>query len=235
MDIDATTTALVTGANRGIGLAYARALLARGAAVYAGMRHPEDVDVTALFGSAASRVHALRLDVTDTGQVDAAAAQARRVSLVVNNAGIALQQSLVDGDMAKIRAEFDVNVFGTLNVVRAFAPVLARAGGGTIVNMLSALALRTYPGATSYAATKAALWSMTDGIRLELAAQRTRVTGVFVGSVDTDMMAGYDVPKTDPGEVAATVLDAVQRGCDEVFVDDVARRSIQSLRSRSTT
>lgn len=213
MKID-ESVALVTGANRGLGWHIARELLTRGAKVYATARDPDRV---ALPGATV-----LRLDVTDDGSVDAAAAAAGDVTLLVNNAGAATFSNLVDGDLDSIRLELDTHFFGTLRMVRAFAPVLAGNGGGAIVNVLSALSWVTYLNATSYSAAKAAQWSLTNGVRLELAAQGTAVTGVHLGAADTDMMAGWDIPKLDPAFVASTVVDGVARGDLEVLVDSAA-------------
>ena len=206
------STALVTGANRGMGRHFAQQLLERGAAkVYSTARNPERVDLEG--------VEVLRLDLTDPDSVAAAAAAAGDVTLLVNNAGIATGTNLL-GDLDQIRLEMETHYFGTLSVVRAFAPVLAAGGGGAIVNVLSALSWFSVEGANAYAAAKAAEWSMTNGIRLELAAQGTQVTGVHVGAVDTDLMAGYDGAMADPADVVRIVLDGLEADQMEVVVDD---------------
>lgn len=211
----AGSVALVTGANRGIGRRFASALLERGAAkVYATARDPHAVDLAG--------VEVLSLDVTDPGSVAAAATAASDVTLLINNAGVATYTNLVDGDLAKLRLEMETHYFGTLNVVRAFAPVLRAGGGGAVLNMLSALSYVAYDGANGYAAAKAAQWSLTNGIRLELAAQGTLVTGLVVAAVDTDMMAGSEVPKHRPEDVARAGLDAVEAGVWEVLVDEAS-------------
>lgn len=211
MDITGSV-ALVTGASRGIGRHFAGQLLERGAAkVYATARRPERVDLPG--------AEVLRLDITDPDSVAAAAAAAGDVTLLVNNAGIATGTNLL-GDLEKVRSEMETHYFGTLSVVRAFAPVLAAAGGGAIVNVLSALSWFSYDGAAAYAAAKAAEWSLTNGIRLELAAQHTQVTAIHVGAVDTELMAGYDGPKVDPAEVVRAALDGVEAGSLEVIVDE---------------
>ncbi len=204
--------ALVTGANRGIGRHFAAQLLERGATkVYATARRPEQIDLDG--------VEALRLDVTDTASVTEAAAAARDVTLLVNNAGIGTGTNLL-GDLDKLRLEMDTHYFGTLSVVRAFARILAHGGGGAILNMLSALSWFSFDGVNGYAAAKAAEWSLTNGIRLELAPQGTQVTGVHVGAVDTDLMVGYEGPMMDPAEVVRIALDGLQAGKLEVVVDD---------------
>jgi NAD(P)-dependent dehydrogenase (short-subunit alcohol dehydrogenase family) len=221
MDITGSV-ALVTGANRGLGRQFAQQLLERGATkVYATSRRPELIDVP--------DVEVLRLDVTDPESVAAAAAAAGDVTLVVNNAGISTGANLVTGDLAEVRREMDTHFFGTLGVVRAFAPVLARNGGGGIVNVLSALSWFSINGANAYAAGKAAAWSLTNGVRIELTGQGTQVTGVVLGAADTDMMAGYDGPMSSPADVVRTALDGVQAGDWEVLVDDWSRHVKASL------
>ena len=205
--------ALVTGANRGIGRHFAEQLLQRGAAkVYATARTPGKVDL--------ADVEVLALDITDPASVASAAQTSSDVTLLVNNADIATGTNLVTGDSASIRLEMETHYFGTLSVVRAFAPVLAANGGGAIVNVLSALSWFSYDGANAYAAAKAAEWSLTNSIRVELAGQGTSVTGVHLGAADTDIMAGYEGPMIDPALVAKAALDGVQDGRLEVLVDD---------------
>ena len=206
------SVALVTGANRGIGHHFTRQLLERGAAkVYATMRTPEVVELPG--------VEVLRLDITDPASVAAAAAAARDVTLLINNAGISTYQNLVTGDLEKIRLEMETHYFGTMNMVRAFAPTLAGNGGGAILNVLSALSWMSYDGANAYSAAKAAEWSLTNGIRLELAGQGTTVAALHMGSTDTDMMAGWDIEKNDPADVVRTALDGLAAGELEILAD----------------
>lgn len=205
------TTALITGANRGLGHHFAAELLARGATVYAAAREPATIDLPG--------VRPVALDVTDPDAVAAAADLAADVDLLVNNAGISTGSRLL-GDLDGVRAEMDVNFWGALSMVRAFAPVLAANGGGAIVNIASALSWFAAPGAGAYAVSKAANWNMSNALRLELAAQGTRVTSVHLGLADTDMAAGLQGPKTDPAVVVRTVLDAVEAGDLEVVVDE---------------
>ncbi|MBW0252865.1 SDR family oxidoreductase [Cellulomonas sp. PS-H5] len=205
------TTALITGANRGLGRHFAAELLARGATVYAAAREPAAIDLPG--------VRRVALDITDPDAVAAAAALATDVDLLVNNAGISTGSTLL-GDLAGVRAEMDVNFWGTLSMVRAFAPVLAANGGGRIVNVASALSWFAFPGSGAYAVSKAANWNMSNALRLELAAQGTQVTSVHLGLADTDMAAGIDGPKEDPAAVVRRTLDAVEAGDLEVVVDD---------------
>ncbi|MDY0892325.1 SDR family oxidoreductase [Frigoribacterium sp. CFBP9030] len=221
MDIQ-DQVALVTGANRGIGRTFVEELLARGARkVYATARRPETIDIPG--------AEVVRLDLTDPASVTAAAEAAQDVTLVVNNAGISTGAGLLTGDMTEIRREMDTHYFGTLGVIRAFAPVLAANGGGGIVNILSALSWFAAPGSGGYAAAKAAEWNMTNALRQELAGQGTLVQGVHLGAADTDIMAGYDGPKIDPRDVARAALDGVAAGEIEVVVDDWSRMVKDSL------
>ncbi|MFF4309323.1 SDR family oxidoreductase [Streptomyces sp. 900105755] len=211
------SVALVTGANRGIGLAFCRALLARGAAkVYAGVRRPENFTEPGPVP--------LRLDVTDPEQIAAAARTASDATIVINNAGIQGGPPLLEGSLDGARQELEVNYLGTWAVSRAFAPVLAANGGGALVNMLSVASWRSTWRFPSYAASKAAQWSVTNALRVALREQGTLVVGVHVGWVDTDATAAVDEPKTDAAEVAARTMDAIVRDEPEVLVDETARR-----------
>ncbi|WP_030437742.1 SDR family oxidoreductase [Actinoplanes subtropicus] len=202
--------ALVTGANRGLGREFATQLLARGATkVYATARRPELVDVPG--------VEVLPLDITDQASVDAAAAAATDVTLLVNNAGVSTGANLVGGDLDLVRREMDTHFWGTLRMIRAFAPQLS---GGAILNVLSALSWFATDGAGGYAAAKAAAWSLTNAVRLELAAQKTLVTGLHLGAADTDMMAGFDIPKSAPADVVRQALDGIEENRLEVLADE---------------
>jgi NAD(P)-dependent dehydrogenase (short-subunit alcohol dehydrogenase family) len=215
MDIN-NSVALVTGANRGLGRAFAQRLLERGARkVYATARRPETVDLPG--------VEVLALDVTDPDSVRAAAAAASDVSLLVNNAGISTGTDLVTGSMDAVRLELETNTLGPLGLIRALAPTLAANGGGAIVNVLSAMSWFGVNGANAYHLTKAAAWAMTNGVRLELAEQGTLVTAVHLGLADTDMSAGWSVPKLAPSDLADAVLDGVEAGSAEVLADQWSR------------
>lgn len=216
------STALITGANRGMGRHFAQQLLDRGAEkVYATARRPEGIDLPG--------VTPLALDITDPESVAAAAAAAQDVTLLINNAGISTGVNFLGSDLATVRLELETNFFGPLHVIRAFAPVLGANGGGGILNVLSAMSWMAFNGANAYGAAKAAAWSLTDGVRLELAEQGTQVTGMHVGLVDTDMAAAYDMPKADPVDVVRQALDVVQAGGFEVLADEDTRRLKASL------
>ncbi|MEU6040552.1 SDR family oxidoreductase [Actinomadura sp. NPDC047616] len=212
-------TALVTGANRGIGRHLAAQLVERGAKVYATARRPESIDLDG--------VEVLALDISDPDSVAAAARVAGDVNLLVNNAGIGGGALL--GDLQAVRAALDVNFWGTLSMARAFAPVLAANGGGAIVNMASSASWFVFPGSSAYAVSKAAVWSMSKALRQELAGQGTLVTSVHLAMADTDMTKGYDMPKMDPADVARIALDGVEAEALEVVVDEFTEMVKASL------
>jgi NAD(P)-dependent dehydrogenase (short-subunit alcohol dehydrogenase family) len=211
------SVALVTGGNRGLGDRFVRALLEAGASkVYAAARDPRKVTVEGAIPIA--------LDITDPAAVRAAAEQAPDVTLLINNAGTSFGSPVLEGDLDTFRKEFDTHVFGTLDVTRAFAPVLARNGGGAVLNVLSVLSWLSMPEAAAYCAAKSAAWSITNALRLELAGQGTRVSALHVGYMDTDMTAAVDGPKTDPAEVARLALEGIDKGLYEIIADDVSRQ-----------
>jgi NAD(P)-dependent dehydrogenase (short-subunit alcohol dehydrogenase family) len=206
--------ALVTGGNRGFGRAIVEELLDRGAAeVYATARSPHtDPD---------ERIVPLVLDVTDGDSVAAAARAASDVSIVVNNAGIALNTPVLDAPIADIRAELETNLFGMIRVTRAFSPLLARHRPSALVNVLSVLSWLAF--GTGYEISKAAAWSTTNSMRVRLRDQGTTVTALHVGYMDTDMTAGLDVPKADPREIARQTADAIVGGQYEILADQTTR------------
>ena len=207
--------ALVTGANRGIGLAFARELLARGARkVYVGARDPAAVTQ--------SGVQALRLDVTKPEDVAAAAALASDVTLVINNAGIAPPGGFLDADSeAAARRIFETNFFAMLRMSKAFAPILKGNGGGALLNVLSVASWVNGGELAAYSASKSAAWSLTNALRSELAAQKTRVLALHMAYVDTDLTRGFDVPKSSPEEIVKRALDGLESGFDEVLADEL--------------
>jgi NAD(P)-dependent dehydrogenase (short-subunit alcohol dehydrogenase family) len=162
------------------------------------------------------------LEVTDPASVAAAAAQADDVTVLVNNAGAAVGASFLDCPVDDVRREFETNFYGPLLLTRAFVPVIERNGGGHLLNVHSVLSWLALGG--SYSASKAALWSQSNSLRLELEPRGTTVTGLHVGYVDTDLAAGVDAPKSDPRDVAALALDGIQTGAYEVLADDISRQ-----------
>jgi NAD(P)-dependent dehydrogenase (short-subunit alcohol dehydrogenase family) len=213
----------VTGANRGLGLEFARQALAAGARkVYAAARDPATIKLAG--------VVPVRLDVTDAAQVAQAAADCGDVTLVVNNAGIAqLGGLLADGSLDALRAMFDTNVLSILRTTQAFAPVLARNGGGAFLNVLSVVSWFSPAGMGAYAASKAAAWNLTNGLRAELQGQGTQVLGLHVGFVDTDLTQGIDAPKLAPHVVVERAYAALAQGQSEVLIDEITQHVKQGL------
>ncbi len=211
--------ALVTGANRGIGRALTEALLTRGARkVYAAARNPE-----ALKDLRDARLVALRLDVSDSELIRAAAEAASDVELVFNNAGVALATGIADATvLGQARREMEVNYFGPLQLLQRLAPTLARNGGGAVVNIGSAAGLTNLPFLPTYSASKAALHSLTQAARILLGAQGTSVFGVYAGPVDTDMSRELAFPKSSPRDVALAILDGIEAGQEDIFPDPFA-------------
>ncbi|HEY4022388.1 MAG TPA: SDR family oxidoreductase [Pseudonocardiaceae bacterium] len=214
MDIS-TSTALVTGANRGLGRRLVTELLARGAKVYAAARKPEAIDLPGAIPVA--------LDITDPASVDAAVKATGDVNLLINNAGSSTGSALLTGDLADIRLEMDTHFFGTLGVIRAFAPQIEARGGGSILNVLSVLSWVSTPTSGGYSSAKGAEWQLSNALRLELAPRRIRVAGLHVGYMDTDMAAAVTAPKSDPAEIAKLALDGIAADAYEVVADDVSR------------
>lgn len=214
---------LVTGANRGIGLAFAQALLARGARkVYAGVRHPATVTQAG--------VTALQLDVTKPEDIAAAVKTAPDVTLVINNAGIAQPGGFLASDSEAVtRRIFETNVFGVLNMSKAFAPVLKAHGGGALLNVLSVASWVNDGGLAAYSASKSAAWSLTNALRHELASQHTQVLGLHMAYVDTDLTRGFEVPKTSPQDIVQRALDGLEAGADEVLADTLTQQVHQAL------
>lgn len=229
----AGSVALVTGANRGIGLAFVQELAARGARkVYAGVRSPDDI--TDEFKGLP--VEVLPLDVTDLATVQAAAAACPDVSLLVNNAGLFTNHRLVlTADPDAARREMEVNYFGVLNMTRAFAPVLGANGGGYIANVLSVAGAFPAPFMGGYSPAKAAALFLSSITRSELADQGTEVIALIVGSVDTRMAAHVQGRKEDPRDIARAGLDSLDRGehvadTDFMAVDARARYARDPIR-----
>jgi len=214
------TIAIVTGANRGLGRALSEALLSRGVKkLYAAARDPN-----ALSTLRDVRLVPLELDVTDAQQIRAAGVAASDVTLVFNNAGVVLNAELAGATVIEqARREMDVNYFGSLQMLREFAPILARNGGGALVNIGSLAGLTNIPLFPTYSPSKAALHSLTQGARVLLGTQGTSVFGVYPGPVDTDMVRELAMPKASPRDVAFAILDGLESGQEDIFPDAFAR------------
>ncbi len=213
MDIN-NETIFVTGANRGLGLAFAREAVRRGAkSVYAGMRNTDGFDEPGIVP--------VRIDVTDPASVGAAAATAADTTILINNAGVA---ALIDNPLAadfeaQSKALFDVNFYGLARVTQAFEPGLSKHHHAAIINVLSDIVWLPRPYLTPYAASKAAAWSYTNQLRFHLAEPGIQVLGLHVGFLDTDLTNGIDVPKTSPVDVAIQTFDALAAKKSEIMAD----------------
>ncbi|EJN02094.1 SDR family oxidoreductase [Phyllobacterium sp. YR531] len=217
----------VTGANRGLGLAFAQEALKQGAKkVYAGIRNPDGREIPGIVQ--------VRLDVTDPLSVKAAATQCGDTTLLINNAGIArltndvLGPEMIDGS----REIFETNYYGTIYTSQAFAPILARNGGGAIINVLSDSSWFSRPVLAAYSASKSAVWSFTNALRLAVSSQNTRVLGLHISFIDTDMTKALDIKKISPRDVVQAALAGLENGQDEVLVDDFTRKLKHSLSTR---
>jgi NAD(P)-dependent dehydrogenase (short-subunit alcohol dehydrogenase family) len=214
-------TALVTGAGRGLGRHLASQLRDRGATVYAAARNPHTVDLPG--------VTPVALDVTDPASVAAAAAATSGVSILVNNAGSSTGASLLTGELPDIRLEMDTHFFGTLAVTRAFAPQLTGHDQSAVLNVLSVLSWISIPRSGAYCAAKSAEWSLTNALRLELAAEGTQVSALHVGYMDTDMTRHLDVPKSSPADIAKLAIDGIEAGDAEIIADDISGQVLAKL------
>ena len=220
MDITGKT-ALVTGANRGLGRQLAEQLRDRGARVYAAARDPQAVDLAG--------VTPIALDITDPASVAAAAPRRQRGGDPGQQRRLATGSSLLTGDLADIRLEMDTHFFGTLAVTRAFAPQLAARGSGAVLNILSGLSWVSFPAVGAYCAAKSAEWSLTNALRLELAPQGTRVTALHVGYMDTDMTRQPRRPQVRPGRRRQLAIDGIAAGDAEIIADETSRRVLAGL------
>lgn len=208
--------ALVTGANRGLGAAVAEALVDAGAKVYGAAR-----DLTSITNP---DVIPVRLDVTSADDIADVLDTCRDVSIVVNNAGILRSStSLAPGAIDAARAELETNFFGTMRMAQAFTPTLRDNGGGALVNVLSVLSFMSMPQGATYSASKAAAWSLTNSLRIELRRQGTLVVAVHAGFIDTDMAAGVTGEKISPQSVASQMMAAIEADREEVLADPTSQ------------
>ncbi len=213
--------ALITGANRGLGRHLAQEILGRGAKVYAAARNPELINLPGVIP--------IQIDITDEKSIAAAAEIANDVTLLINNAGSNTEGTLLDGSMDKIRLEMDTHFFGTLSMIRAFAPKMEKNGGGTILNILSVLSWLSLDGGGAYQAAKSAEWSMTNTFRLVLAPKNIHVSGLHVAYMDTDMTANIKAPKANPTNIAKIAIDGIEADKYEILADDLSHMVQQNL------
>lgn len=223
------TVALVTGANRGIGLALVKALLMSGAnKVYAGARDLKTLEPVRALDP--TRVIPLHIDVTDGADVSTLPHKAPDTTLLINNAGVLAAGGILEVPLKAIERDFNTNFFGTLNMARAFVPVIEGNRGGAVVNILTLVALASFPGFAAYNASKAAAWSMTQSLRAGVAGKRIAVHGVYPGAVDTDMLAGVEVPKTSAADVAAAIIAGIESDQEDIFPDPMSKQMYAAWR-----
>ena len=214
----------ITGANRGLGLAFAHEALRRGAKkIYAGVRNPTETD--------APGIVQIKIDVTDPASITAAATQCSDTNVLVNNAGVGrLTSSTLDSAMiVGAREVFETNFYGTILVSQAFAPILAKNGGGAIINVLSDASWLARPILAAYSASKSAVWSFTNALRVELRNQKTLVLGLHASFMDTDMTQGFEMKKISPRQVAEAGLIGIESNKEEVLADAFTREVKRSL------
>ena len=226
-------TVLVTGSNRGLGLALARACLNAGARrVYAGARNVQSL--ADLLAEGAGRVIPLSLDIGDSASVAAAAVAAPDVSVLINNAGVLASYGVLTSTAEQIGQDFAINCFALLATSKAFLPALERAGetgAAALVNVLSVVSLANMPGIGGYSAAKAAAYSLTQALRSELVKKRISVHAVLPGAIDTDMTRGMDMPKSSPESVALAIIAGVEEGLPEILPDATSRELFAIWRS----
>lgn len=221
---------LVTGANRGLGRALVTASLSAGAQrVYAGARDP--AQLRALVATAPEQIVPLQIDITSPASLDAAAAVARDVTVLMNNAGVLAAYGVLASTPAQLAEDFATNFFGTLAATRAFLPALERAERAAIVNVLSVVSLANMPALGGYSAAKAAAFSATQALRGDLAKKNISVHGVFPGPIDTDMVRQMQMAKTSPEDVARAVIDGVVEGREEILPDPTSRQMFELWKS----
>jgi NAD(P)-dependent dehydrogenase (short-subunit alcohol dehydrogenase family) len=209
------TKVLVTGANRGLGRALVEQLLERGAAtVYAAARTPGTL-------SQADRVVPIQLDITSPTEIAAAATRIPALDLLINNAGLLASFNIVESTVEAIERDMQTNYWGTLAVTRALLPAIEKSKGA-IANVLTVASLAAMPAHGGYSASKAAAFSLTQALRGDLAKRGLRVHAVFPGPIDTDMIKGFDLPKTSAADVARATLDGIARGDEDIFPDPMA-------------
>jgi len=215
-------TAFVTGANRGIGRAITIALLENGAQkVYAGARNPETL--SQLKSEYEGRLIPVEIDVTKDDTIRKAAEIADDVNILVNNAGVFATGGIFDANVLEsLETNLNVNVWGVVRVANSFIKTLKAGGSGAIVNVASVAGLANMPMAGTYSVSKAAVHSITQGMRAELAGEQIAVFGVYPGPVDTEMAAGLPMEKATPEHVANQIIEALKNGTGDVFPDPMA-------------
>lgn len=219
--------ALVTGANRGIGKAIVESFLNHGAKkVYLAVRSPEST--AALAAKYGDKVVTLKADVSDTNSINQLAIDAADVDIVVNNAGVLVPANpLSENVISALSTEFDVNVLGLLRVANAFSSTLEKRKG-VLVQMNSVASIKNFTDLSTYSASKAASYSLTQGLREKLKEKGVAVLSVHPGPIDTDMAATAgmeDMEGIEPANnVSEGIVTALKAGDFHLFPDAMAKQ-----------
>lgn len=214
-------TVFVTGTNRGIGRALVEELRKKGVKrIYAAARSIESLDG----GADGNLVVPVKLDITNHDEVSAAAELAGDTTVLINNAGVLTSGSLLDAPVEEINRNFETNFYGTLSMIRHFAPVIERNGGGAIANVLTVVSLASMSGLGAYSASKAAAFSLTQAVRAELKSKNIAVQAVFPGPIDTDMAAEITLPKTSAEDAAKAIIAGIEAGAEDIFPDPMSEQ-----------
>ena len=216
--------ALVTGANRGIGKAITETFLEHGAKkVYLAVR--DTSSTKELEDKYGDRVVTVRADVSDTQSIQKLAEQTKDVEIVVNNAGVGRPCSTLADDVEQsLTDQLEVNAFGLLRVANAFAETLVN-NKGALVQLNSVASIKNFPHLSTYSASKAASYSLTQGLRSELEPKGVSILSVHPGPVDTDMgeAAGFE-DGASTSVIAKGIVNALQAGDFHLFPDEMAKQ-----------
>jgi NAD(P)-dependent dehydrogenase (short-subunit alcohol dehydrogenase family) len=207
----------ITGTNRGIGKSLVQAVLDMGAKkVYASMRKLSEIP-----SFSDDRVVGIELDIMDSSQIEKAAKVATDTQILINNAGALSAGSILEGEMSNIKYDMDVNYFSTINMMRAFVPILEKNDSSRIINIVSIAIYANFPFIAGYSASKAALYSATQAARIELSKKGITVHAINPGAIDTDMNKGSDMDMTSPDDVAKSILKEVEAEKLDIIPDKI--------------
>lgn len=221
---------LITGANRGIGKSLVKASLEKGVKkIYATAR-----DVSSIPDFRDERVVKLALDITDTAQILNLVEKTKDVEVLINNAGVLSQGTVLEGELNGMQKDMNVNYFATINMMRAFVPLLEKNAPSKIINIVSIAAYSPLPSIAGYAASKAALYSATRSVRIELAKKGIVVHAVNPGAIDTDMNKGSEWDMPAPDEIATIILDKVEAGELDIIPDEMGQGMYNTWREEPT-
>jgi len=225
--------ALVTGANRGIGKSIVDSFFDHGAKkVYLAVRNPESTaELAQQYGD---KVVTRKVDVGDAESIKALAEHAQDVNIVVNNAGVLEMADPLNDDIEEaLNKELNVNVFGLIRVAKAFAPILEKNGGGAFVQLNSVASIKNFNGVSSYSASKAAAYSLTQGLKHPLGEKNIQVLSVHPGPIATGMadQAGMTDIAEPSSVVSEGIVSALRAGDFHLFPDTMAKQFESAYKS----